>query len=88
MRNAISWFEIPVKNLNRAKKFYETIFGIAIKITQSVEGDYKKGIFPYDMNNDGVGGTLVEEKDYNPSQQGVIIYLNRGENLSVPLASV
>ncbi len=27
MKNAINWFEIPVKNFDRAKKFYETILG-------------------------------------------------------------
>jgi len=27
-KNAISWFEIPTTDLDRAQKFYETIFGI------------------------------------------------------------
>jgi hypothetical protein len=27
-KNAISWFEIPTIDLNRAQKFYETIFNI------------------------------------------------------------
>ena len=28
LKNAISWFEIPTTDLNRAQKFYETIFSI------------------------------------------------------------
>ncbi len=28
MNNAISWFEIGTTDLDRATKFYETIFGI------------------------------------------------------------
>ena len=27
MKNAINWFEIPVTDFTRAKKFYETIMG-------------------------------------------------------------
>ena len=30
-RNAINWFEIPVSNLDRAQKFYETLLGTAIR---------------------------------------------------------
>ena len=30
MKNAISWFEIPSSDLNRATKFYETVFGIKL----------------------------------------------------------
>ena len=26
-KNALSWFEIPVSDLERAQKFYEMIFG-------------------------------------------------------------
>ena len=28
--NAISWFEIGTSDLNRATKFYETIFGVTL----------------------------------------------------------
>ena len=27
MKNAISWFEIPVADFERGKKFYETVLG-------------------------------------------------------------
>ena len=27
MKNAINWFEIPVKDFEKAKAFYETILG-------------------------------------------------------------
>ena len=30
MQNAISWFEIPTTDINRAQQFYETIFGITM----------------------------------------------------------
>lgn len=88
MRNVINWFDIPVKNFSRAKKFYETIFGISIEDQPSMQGDYQMGMFPYDMNNEGVGGMLVAGEGCEPSQQGVLIYFNGGEDLSIPLAKV
>ncbi|MGB5370046.1 MAG: VOC family protein, partial [Flavobacteriaceae bacterium] len=30
--NMVGWFEIPVTDMQRAKKFYEKVFGIAISI--------------------------------------------------------
>jgi predicted enzyme related to lactoylglutathione lyase len=32
MANAINWFEIPAKNFDRAKSFYETVLGIKIQL--------------------------------------------------------
>ncbi|MFK7749931.1 MAG: hypothetical protein AB8B65_16175 [Kordia sp.] len=28
----VNWFEIPVEDLNRAQKFYETVFKVSIKV--------------------------------------------------------
>ncbi len=33
-KNAISWFEIPSTDLDRATKFYETIFDITLNPTR------------------------------------------------------
>jgi predicted enzyme related to lactoylglutathione lyase len=45
-------------------------------------------MFPADMQNVEIGGGLVEEEGYEPSQQGALVYLNGGEDLDVPLARV
>ena len=86
MSHAISWFEIPVKNYNRAKSFYNTMLGIEITDAPMPEGNY--GMFPYDNDNNGVGGGLVEMKGYSPVAEGTIVYLNGGEDLDVPLNRV
>ena len=86
MKNAISWFEIPATNYERAKKFYATMLGI--EITDMHMPDVKYGIFPYDNDNNGVGGGIVEMQGATPSAEGVTIYLNGGDDLSVPLARV
>ena len=46
MKNAINWFEIPVKDFARAKKFYETLFGA---ITDMPHPVFKYGMLPADM---------------------------------------
>jgi predicted enzyme related to lactoylglutathione lyase len=86
MKNAINWFEIPVKNFSRAKKFYETLFGEAIH--EMPHPSYKYGMLPADMQNGGVGGGIVEGEGFEPSMKGPLVYLNGGDDLSVPLSKV
>ena len=50
MTNSINWFEIPVKNFNRAKAFYATLFGEDIQ--EMPHPSYKYGILPGDMQNE------------------------------------
>jgi len=76
MSNAISWFEIPVKNFERAKSFYKTMLATEI------------GVFSYDEDNNKVGGAIIEMEGYEPSQQGVHVYLNGGDDLAAPLSRV
>jgi hypothetical protein len=47
----------------------------------------KTAFFPADMEN-GIGGCLVEGQGYEPSNKGSLIYLNGGDDLSVPLSKV
>jgi predicted enzyme related to lactoylglutathione lyase len=85
MKNAINWFEIPASDFERAKTFYENV--LEIEMTLPFEG-MKYAMFPADMQNGGIGGGLVEEKGYEPAQTGALVYLNGGDDLSVPLARV
>jgi len=50
--------------------------------------DMKYGMFDYDEDNNGVGGGIVEMEGYIPSKEGVVVYLNGGDDLSVPLSRV
>ena len=86
MANAINWFEIPAKNFDRAKSFYETVLGVEMHIMPHPY--HKYGIFPADMENGKVGGGLVEGEGYEPANNGSLIYLNGGDDLSVPLSKV
>ena len=76
MNNAINWFEIPSTDLDRAAKFYETIFGISM-----IPMDFSKikmRMFPLDDMMTGVGGAIVDSGGFHkPSaSEGPLIYLN------------
>ncbi len=86
MKNAISWFEIPVKNFERAKTFYNTMLDTEIK--EMPMPGVKYGMFAHDEDNNGVGGGIVEMDGATPSAEGVTIYLNGGDDLSIPLSRV
>jgi uncharacterized protein len=84
--NALNWFEIPAKKFDRAKAFYEAVLGRPLE--EMPHPSLKYGVFPSDMQNGAVGGGLVEGEGFEPSMQGSVIYLNGGEDLSVPLSRV
>ena len=85
MKNAINWFEIPVNNFSNAKTFYETILGAEMQVMEMP--GMKSAFFPADLQN-GIGGCIMEGQGYEPSNKGSIIYLNGGDDLSVPLSKV
>ena len=85
MKNAINWFDIPVKDFDRAKSFYEEVLDTTME-TQSMPG-MKMAFFPADWEN-GIGGGLAYGEGYEPSDKGSLIYLNGGDDLSIPLARV
>ena len=84
MKNMINWFEIPVTDFERAKKFYETI--MEWKINDGKFGDWRMGSFPVDTGK--VSGAIVQGPSYVPSQQGSLVYLNCNPNMDPFLARV
>jgi uncharacterized protein len=84
-KNAVSWFEIPVNDFNRAKKFYAAIF--ECEMPEMELGADRLALFPYDAER-GVGGAIAQGPDYLPSQRGSLIYLNAGNDLSLVLNRV
>ncbi|MEO5645505.1 MAG: VOC family protein [Bacteroidia bacterium] len=83
--NALNWFEIPVSDIKRAAKFYETIF--EIKMEQQEQMGMKMAFFPVDMKSK-VGGSLVEGPMHKPSADGAKIYLNGNPDLSNALGRI
>jgi len=86
MHNAASWFEIPVADFDRAKRFYSTIYNF--DMPEMVMGPVKMGILLHDRSNGGIGGAIVCGEGYVPSKTGAKVYLNGGSDLSVVLDRV
>ena len=88
MNNAISWFEIPANDLDRAQKFYETIFGITM-IPMDMPS-IKMRMFPIDDPMLGVGGAVVESGGFHKASatDGVLIYLNGNPDVQTVLDKV
>jgi predicted enzyme related to lactoylglutathione lyase len=74
--NAISWFEIPVTDIDRGQRFYEAIFDITMQ-RMDMPG-MKMCFFPLTDPMKGVGGTLCDSGGFHvPSEdKGPLIYLN------------
>lgn len=81
--NAIGWFEIPVTDMARAMKFYETVLDVKLELHDM--GKMEMAWFPMDPESYGSGGTLFKLKDeacedgsvgamYKPSNEGIVIY--------------
>ena len=75
MKNAVSWFEIPTKDLSRAQKFYEAIFGF--KMIPLEVAQLKMRMFPIE-DSSGIGGALVYNEQFYKSSatDGALVYLN------------
>jgi predicted enzyme related to lactoylglutathione lyase len=84
-KNAISWFEIPVRNFEKAKLFYQTIFNFDMPEMQV--GPNRMGILLHEQGA-GVGGAIVAGEWYEPTAQGTIVYLTADPDLAEVLGRV
>ena len=84
--NTLNWFEIPVSDITRAKKFYEAVFDI--EMPQMDMAGMKMAMFPSENMNGKVSGALVEGPMYKPSMDGAKIYFNGNPDLGVALGKV
>ncbi len=86
-RNAINWFEIPVSDFNRAKKFYETLFDFQMP-EMDMDGA-KMGILLHDQEGGKVGGAIVHNPSmYKPNGDGTLVYLNAQPDLQLVIDKV
>jgi uncharacterized protein len=87
-KNAISWFEIPTTDLNRAQQFYEAIFGISLIPMET--DNFKMRMFPIEDPMTGIGGCLIHTNGFHiPSAtDGPLIYLNGNPDVQIVLDKV
>jgi hypothetical protein len=72
--NVVNWFEIPAKDLARAKAFYETVFGVSLSPMDM--GPSQMQMFPMEQGAGGSAGALITSEGYTPSHQGTMVYFS------------
>ena len=83
MKDYVTWFEIPAYDMERAKAFYDHVYGIVMETTRS--GEFAMAYFPSDH---GIGGAVVQGPGCSPNDTGTLIYLNAGADLDTLLDRV
>jgi len=79
----VVWFEIPVADMERARKFYETILAIQLEIAQY--GPERLAVFPYQPP--AISGCLIEADGLKPGH-GPVPALNADPHLDAVLDRV
>ena len=86
LKSLVSWIEIPVTDMNRAKKFYEAILQVKLQDAKLASG-LEMSFFPVEQT--GTGGALCcVEEHYRPSKDGVVIYLTADPDIDTMLELV
>ncbi len=83
--NPVVYFEIPVTDMNRAIKFYKSVF--YFKFEKEVIDKNEMALFPFTEENTGISGALAKGEIYKPTNDGVVIYFNT-ENIDKTLKMV
>ena len=72
--NPVGYFEIPVTDLDRAVKFYESVFGLKMEL--GTIDNIEMAFFPFNDSGSGITGALAKGSIYKPSKEGALIYFN------------
>jgi predicted enzyme related to lactoylglutathione lyase len=73
MRNTVVWFDIPVTDMDRAVRFYESVTQSRMQRLTLENGD-ETALFA--SQDGGVTGSLYKSPEDKPSEFGSRVYLN------------
>jgi len=74
MANPVGWFEIYVDDMNRAKKFYESV--LKLTLTQLPSPEIEMWAFPMDQTAPGASGSLVRMPGFPAGKNSVLVYFS------------
>jgi predicted enzyme related to lactoylglutathione lyase len=74
MTNPVFYFEIPVRDMDRAISFYSKTFGVTLE-RQDIDGN-EMALFPYQPGGEGATGALAKGDSYKPSLKGARVYFS------------
>lgn len=89
--NVLTFFEIPVMDIDRSKKFYETI--LDIEMVKRLDGNDEAVFFPFNPNvvqatSGRVTGVLSKTERNSPSSNGTVVYINASPDIQIVLDKV
>lgn len=77
MNNPISWFEIYVDDMDRAKMFYQSIFKITLeRLNVPDESNLHMWSFPSDFEQHGASGALVKMEGFSAGNNSTLVYFS------------
>lgn len=77
MKNPVGFFEIFVNDIERAKKFYQSIFEVSLeKMDDPTDPTVDMWSFPSDFSQYGASGALVRRDDYPAGGNSTIVYFS------------
>ena len=79
-RNPVGWFEIYVADMDRARKFYETVFGFEMQSLPMAETEDSDGLemlmFPGNPSEPGCCGALCRMAECDPGGNSTLVYFS------------
>ena len=74
--NPVGWFEIYVQDINRAKKFYESVLQLKLEKLNTPENTpgMELWAFPMEMDRLGAGGALVKMDGLPSGGNSILVY--------------
>ena len=72
--NPVNWFEIPVRDVGRARKFYEKV--LDKELTLENMDAFEMAFFPMVEGASGAAGMLIKGESYEPTHAGAVIYFS------------
>lgn len=74
LNNPVGWFEIHVKNMPRARAFYQAVFQVELTPLNATE--FEMWAFPADMTRYGAGGALIKIDGAPSGCGGTLVYFS------------
>ena len=72
--NPVGWFEIYVKDMSRAKAFYEAVLAVNLDRLNSPDSSLEMYSFPMHADASGAAGALVKMEGGPAGGAGTIVY--------------
>jgi len=72
--NPVIWFEIYVQDMERAKRFYESVF--QVKLERLNAPDLEIWAFPMEMDKAGASGALVKMEGVQSGGNSTLVYFH------------